>query len=132
MLGNLYRPDGICAPPPPLATPTPPNVANCPPRIEPSLAIPILTKLIIEGRLPVSRCSSSRSQNTWTGRLYFAPTSAAVMPCLSGPNFAPNPPPTYSHFTSYLDCERPRASPIPSRTLKVPWVEAYTVALSPR
>ena len=59
----------------------------------PSWAAPALTFANAEGRQPPTQCSSSRSSISLTGRLALRASSAHVIPCTSGPNFDPKPPP---------------------------------------
>ena len=96
--------------------------------IVPSFFAPILTLMSALGALPVHSCSCFRSSISLTGApAVFASrqaTMAKALPVAEGPSLLPKPPPMWSQRTRTFLRSMPRASATPSRTEKMPWVEA--------
>ncbi len=59
---------------------------------------------VADGRLPVSRCSSLRSSISLTGAFACCASFAQMMPCASGANLLPKPPPMYCVITRTFAC----------------------------
>ena len=78
------------APAPPVPQLWPSNAVSMP-----SAVTPARMCAVADGRLPVSRCSSLRSSISFTGGLAMRASLAQMMPCASGPNLLPKPPPMY-------------------------------------
>ena len=96
--------------------------------IVPSFFAPTLTVMSALGALPVQRCSCLRSSISLTGApAFFASrqaTTAKALPLAEGPSLLPKPPPMCSQRTRTFLRSMPSASARPSRTAKMPWVEA--------
>ena len=75
----------------------------------PSAVAPARIFAYADGRLPPARCSSWRSSISFTGAFASFASFAQTMPCTSGPNLLPNPPPMCSQMTrtfALRDAER--------------------------
>ena len=100
--------------------------------MSPLSSAPSLTLWIESGRLPVQVCSSARSSISLTGLPASRASSPAILaiavPGALPPNFEPKPPPRNSVMTSTLLASRPKMAANSSRTPKIAWVEAQTVA----
>ncbi len=94
----------------------------------PSFFAPTFTVRSALGALPVQRCCCLRSSISLTGApAFFASLQAAMakaLPLAEGPSLLPKPPPMCSQMTRTFLRSIPSASARPSRTAKMPWVEA--------
>ena len=94
----------------------------------PSFFAPTLTVMSALGALPVHRCCCLRSSIILTGAPALFASLQAVMakalPLAEGPSLLPKPPPMCSQMTRTFLRSIPSASARPSRTAKMPWVEA--------
>src|SRR5439155_23028460 len=97
----------------------------------PSAETPALIFAVADGRLPVSRCSSFRSSISFTGALAAFASFAQMIPCASGPNLLPNPPPMYCVMQRTLVCGMPSACANCCALWITACVEIHAVSLSP-
>src|ERR1043166_4636828 len=97
----------------------------------PSAETPARIFAYADGRLPVSRCSSLRSRNSFTGA--FACCARRAHISASGPMFVllPNPPPMYCVMQRMLACGIFRPSENCCREACTPCVVIHAVSLSP-
>src|SRR3954447_20864310 len=97
----------------------------------PSLDTPARMWAVADGGLPVSRCSSLRSSISFTGAFACFASLAQMMPCASGPNLLPKPPPMYCVMQCTLDCGMPSACANCCADWTTACVEIHAVSLSP-
>src|SRR6478736_6141116 len=97
----------------------------------PSAETPARIFAYADGRLPVSRCSSLRSRNSFTATLASCASLAQMSPWESGPNLLPNPPPMYCVMTRTLALGILRPCAKPSFVPCTPCVDTHAVSLSP-
>ena len=118
------KPDPAPAPPVPQVSAS--NAVSIPSALTPALIFDA-----DEGRLPDARCSSLRSSSSFTAAPACLASFAQMMPCASGPNLLPKPPPMYSVMTRTLACGMSSALANCSRVPCTACVDAQDVSLSP-
>jgi hypothetical protein len=98
----------------------------------PSFFAPTFTVMSALGAFPVQSWSCFRSSISLTGApAFFASRHATIanaLPVADGPSLLPKPPPMWSQSTRTFLRSIPSASARPSRTAKMPCVEAWTVS----
>ncbi len=114
------------APAPPVPQLWPSNAVSMP-----SAVTPARMCAVADGRLPVSRCSSLRSSISLTGAFACCASFAQMMPCASGANLLPKPPPMYCVMTRTFVCGIRAPARTAARTDARACVDIHAVSLSP-